>query len=427
MRTRRFFGTLGSAMLCAALGFAVGSCKGGSGEGDGTGVDGGGGSGADGGTSLTDARVDSNGQGGGGGFITIPDGGDPQEDAMDLDAACAAQQVAGEFTASNMLFIIDKSGSMKCNPPPTMESKDCEAKPQKKDLNVDSKWQITKDGLKQALLKLGGMSPLPSAGIGFFNSGLLCGFADEPDVLIGPLDSGQISNISQALDDVEPWGGTPIVGAMMRSYAYLHKNAASFKGNKFVVLLTDGGESCDENAVPMLISKAAEAKAVGIRTFVLGAPGSENYKGVLSQIAFNGGTPSNPSCDHSGADNAVGDCHMDMTLPGLDFAEELSKNLEAISSKALSCEFDVPTSDDDGKVVDKNKVNVVYTPSEGEQQQIKRNTELDCDDMKNNGWQYSADGKQIRLCGQICETVKADRQGKVTILLGCATQEEGPK
>ncbi len=43
-----------------------------------------------------------------------------------------------------------------------------------------------------------------------------------------------------------------------------------------------------------------------------------------------------------------------------------------------------------------------------------------------SGWQYSADGKQINLCGKACTDVKADKAGKIQVLFGCPTQVGSP-
>lgn len=342
-------------------------------------------------------------------------------DAFNSDSGCASNSVSASQTPAIMLFLIDKTGSMNCNPPPTTATADCEKKPQKADLAFPSKWEITRDALKTALATLTTTVPLPSAGIDFFNNGDFCGYSDNPDVDIASLTDPQVTAIGQSLDAVQPWGATPIVGAVMRAFAYLQKNAAQFVGNKFVVLLTDGGESCDPNAMPLLVEKTIEANAIGIRTFVLGAPGSEQYRAFLSQLAYNGGTALSPTCTHASTPADQGDCHMDMTQPGTDFATELAKNLAAISSQALSCEFDIPPPQD-GAVLDPNKVNVNYTPgSGGAPLEIPRNDNVNCNDLSNNGWQYSQDGKKIVLCGSACQTVKNDPKAKISIVLGCET------
>ena len=102
------------------------------------------------------------------------------------------------------------------------------------------------------------------------------------------------------------------------------------------------------------------ARLFNIRTFVIGAPGSEEARGLLSQMAFEGGTASSPDCDHSGDRADEGDCHFDMTKTQ-NFAADLAAALAAISrTKVLSCEYDVPTNPDGGGD-DLPKVNTART------------------------------------------------------------------
>ena len=56
-----------------------------------------------------------------------------------------------------------------------------------------------------------------------------------------------------------------------------------------MVLLTDGAETCDPNNTDFLVQKALEANWFGIRTFVLGAPGSDDARGILEAWQAGGG------------------------------------------------------------------------------------------------------------------------------------------
>jgi hypothetical protein len=114
----------------------------------------------------------------------------------------------------------------------------------------------------------------------------------------------------------------------------------------------------------------------------------------------------------------TGDCHFDLTNAGTNFATELNAALDSISKQALSCNLGVPVPD--GGTVDPSKVNVVYTPTGAAAQTIKQDAATACSSA--NGWQYSADGKHILLCGAICDTVKADPTGTLSVQLGCATE-----
>jgi hypothetical protein len=375
------------------------------------------------------AATNSGGAGTGGDIgFTNGSGGDPIMGTGGVGGVCASETIQADRAEATMLFLIDRSGSMNCNVPPIQSSTDCEATPAKADPNEPSKWEITSTALDAAFTALEGYDPLPQIGIAYFNSDNYCGFPTAPDVDIAALSGDaatdvQLQAIQDSLTAVSPQGSTPIIGTTMGAWNYLYMNQASFDGILFVVLLTDGAETCDPANVPLLISKATEAASVGIRTFVLGAPGSENARATLSQIAFNGDTATDPNCDHSGAPADAGDCHMDMTLPGLDFATELANNLATISEQALSCIFDVPEPPPGDPPVDLTKVNVVHQTSGGMDNTVPQDYSVPCDDPNNMGWQYTNNNSQIELCGAACEAVLNDPGGQVTIQLGCATME----
>jgi hypothetical protein len=223
------------------------------------------------------------------------------------------------------------------------------------------------------------------------------------------------------LESVTPEGETPIAGATILSYQHLSEAARAheLRGNTFVVLLTDGAETCKQSELPKLLEMdVPNARLFNIRTFVIGAPGSEAARSLLSQIAWAGGTATSADCNHSDAEADEGDCHFDMTTSD-DFAKDLDAALQKISrTKVLACEFDVPTNPDGGGV-DRNKVNVTFTPGGGEPETIKLDNTVECDAA--DGWQYSDDKSKIILCGDVCSRVQADAEGEVKISLGCPT------
>src|SRR5689334_14195759 len=50
-----------------------------------------------------------------------------------LEGSCASAAVKTELLPTNVLFVLDRSASMLCNPPPTTESAACEDKPERAD------------------------------------------------------------------------------------------------------------------------------------------------------------------------------------------------------------------------------------------------------------------------------------------------------
>ncbi|HVW25764.1 MAG TPA: vWA domain-containing protein [Polyangiaceae bacterium] len=329
-------------------------------------------------------------------------------------AGCATSGAMASLLPANILFIIDRSGSMNCNLPPITSSADCEMTAAKKDPSSPSKWEVVRDALKQAITSLPATS---SAGITYFSNDNMCGVQSKPNVDLAKLTQAQVDSLTASIDAVKPNGGTPIVGALMNAYKRLNPNQYPDQplGNKYVVLLTDGQESCSPDAVSDLVNvEAPKAVSAYIKTFVVGVPGSEANRAVLSQLAFNAGTASSPTCDHSGSAPDVGDCHFDMTKEA-DLATALGKTLASISGQALSCELDVP----DTSGTDPSKVNVQYTPTkDGMPVQIVQDPSRPCDGGA-DGWQYEDGGKKIIVCGPSCDAVRGAY--RIDLVLGCAT------
>jgi hypothetical protein len=337
-------------------------------------------------------------------------------------AMCAATSQAARLTPANLLFVIDKSGSMNCNPPEGDEALNamCANFPRKEDPSRPSKWEVASGALAGALDTLAGQSNI-RVGLTLFPLADECGVSAEPAVSIGKLDTSQRGDIADVLDGVAPSGETPIAGATILSYQHLSEaiRARDLAGNTFVVLLTDGAETCKQSELPKLLAMdVPNARLFNIRTFVIGAPGSEAARSLLSQIAWEGGTATAADCNHSDAEPDEGDCHFDMTTSE-DFAADLNAALQKISrTKVLSCEFEVPTNPDGGGV-DRNKVNVSFKPGDGDTETIKLDNTAACAEA--DGWQYSEDGSKIVLCGPVCDRVQADPEGEVKISLGCPT------
>jgi len=303
---------------------------------------------------------------------------------------------------------------MNCNLPPATSSSDCEAKPERVDPTRPSKWEMIRDALKSVFASLPATA---SAGITYFSNDDECGVQSAPSVGVKSIDPTQIAALSASLDAMKPAGGTPIVGATVLGYKHLHQQL-NLPGSDFLILLTDGSESCTPGEVAGLLStQVPNALSVGIRTFTIGVPGSESARGLLSQIAFEGGTATSATCNHSGTKD-VGDCHFDMTT-SQDFAGDLRKALGTITGKALTCSFDVPLGAA-GVPVDRTKVNVNFTPGGGAAAAIPQDNTAPCDQGA-DGWQYVDSDTKIVLCGATCAKVKSDPSARIDIVLGCGT------
>jgi hypothetical protein len=346
---------------------------------------------------------------------------EPQADAV-LKSSCATASVRSQLLPSNLLFVIDRSGSMLCNPPPVTDSAACELDPKRAAANQPSKWEITRDALKAAMVKLPRSTRV---GISYFSNDDRCGVSSMPSVAIRALAAEQLTALGNSLDGTSPGGGTPLVGATIVAYKHLHDLALSGQaaGNDFVVLLTDGEQSeqcgspsqCQTAAecTSLLLQQVPKAASPGadIRTFVIGAPGSEPARAVLSQIAIQGKTAA------EGCTPAANDCHFDMTRQS-DFSAALTTALAAISGETSRCELPLPAADNDSGQLDLDRINVVFTPSTGKARVLPQDTRFNCD-AGANGWQYGTGNTSIRLCGATCNEVRSEPAARLDVVLVC--------
>ena len=343
---------------------------------------------------------------------------------LDPTDACALSTDMVAAVPSVLQLVIDTSGSMDW-PPGWAPKNPNDSKPP-----GATKWEITRDALAAAVDSL---APDIALGATFFPDTT----SDDPDTLclrnevalpidlLGPASSKQRANWSTALDAVVPNGATPTEGAYL--YGVQQLDASALPGNKFLLLITDGTPTCTldcqctDNNQPVdsgpLIDDAGQALARGIRTFVIGSPGSEDTRNVLSALAREGGT-AQPNC----SDDGPVYCHLDMTTEP-DLAKGLAGALDQVAASLRSCEYPIPPPPGN-RSLDPNLVNVLYTPSDGKTETIGRDpSSSKCD----QGWQYSSDGKSIILCGDACTAAKNDVGAKVEILFGCKTVSVEPR
>ena len=348
------------------------------------------------------------------------------QDAGGFDE-CASVAISANLIPANLLFVLDRSGSMNCVAPDGDEKEAalCKTDPRKRG-DSPSKWEITRQALVEALTHLGARENVKLGFSLFPSTGTQCDVEATPEIELHGTGDAFLESTDSVLRAVVPDGETPIAGSTILGYAHLAEQLKQRQifGNTYLVLLTDGNETCKpteleklvDNDVPLALS------AFGIRTFVVGAPGSEGARALLSKIAFQGGTATSDTCDH-GDDSETADCHFDMTR-SLSFSTDLGKVLTDIAqSRALSCEFQVPR-DPAGGSVNLNQVNVTLTSV---QEEISLAIGKDPGAVgsckgKVDGWTYSADFQKILLCGESCEAARASSDGRVEIILGCATR-----
>jgi hypothetical protein len=235
------------------------------------------------------------------------------------------------------LFVIDRSGSMKCNLPPTTSSTTCEQTPERADPSLPSKWEIVTGVLSKAFEQLVPTMPglKVQAGLSFFSVDDECGARSQPSIPITDVTMSQVDLLRQSLS-ITPAGGTPIVGATILAYKHIYQ--PTFTGDGHVILLTDGADSCKaaydatvgpgDHIAGLIDVEAPKALRVGIKTWVIGAPGSEAARHMLSSLALAGGTAKKDCNPGTENDPTSGNCHYDMTSG--DFEVALGEALKQI-------------------------------------------------------------------------------------------------
>lgn len=368
------------------------------------------------------ATMPSGGHLGIGGALTEPsnEGGDGT--SVSRDDACATSSDVATALPAVLQLVVDTSGSMDWPPGWAPKSPD-DSKPP-----GATKWEITRDALLTAVAALPADVAL---GVNFYpnvqqeDGTCLLNRVAVPIVLLAGPGSPARSEWETAVNDVEPVGATPTHGAYRFGLTQLTKTR--LPGNRFLLLITDGTPTCTvdcvctEDNLPVdpqpLLDEATAALGDGIRTFVIGSPGSEDTRDVLSQLATKGGT-AKPGCSDAGPVY----CHFDMTTEP-DLAGGLARALDEIALDLRSCEYPIPKPPV-GQTLDPDRVNVLYTPNGGATETVARDPSTTrCDE----GWQYTEDGRNIVLCGDACAAVRAHPSSTVEVLFGCQTITRKPK
>jgi len=310
-------------------------------------------------------------------------------------STCATSTATAKAQPAVLELVVDTSGSMNQDAPGSTQSK----------------WEVTRDALTAAL----GTIPDGNAVGLFFYPGPDNGTCIDTTttVPIAVLDATHRQTLNDRISNQRTNGGTPTHDAYMVGLGQL--TSTNLMGAKFLVLITDGAPTFALNCVgngrdmvdsTALIGQVTNALTGGIKTFVIGSPGSEPARGALSQMATAGGT-AQPNC----ADTGPNYCHFDMTAQ-TDLGAALKGALDKITGQVLSCTYTIPDPGD-GQQIDPKKVNVQHNGVD-----VPRDPS---DTQCNTGWNYSPDQTQIVLCPDTCNRVKSEG-GDIKIVYGCATK-----
>lgn len=199
--------------------------------------------------------------------------------------------------------------------------------------------------------------------------------------------------------------GTPTRPAVEGATQWLEAWLATNPGQVGALLLaTDGNPSdiCADNTVSDVAAAISAAASSGVPTYVVGIGHEES----LQELADAGGTGVAPFIVDGTGDNTE---------------VEFLQALQTVRGAALACDYDVPEGPDS----DRDRVNVQYSSeASGQPVTLLRVDDAASCDPAVASWYYAeTDGVQrIELCPQTCSDISANAQGKVEIVVGCATR-----
>lgn len=307
-----------------------------------------------------------------------------------IGQACATSNANGQAEPVSLVFMVDRSGSMKFNPSPNL------------------KWDSVLAGLKAffADQRSAGLSASTQVFPQFVGNDAcnLSGYSAPLVAMTALPDAAGALGKSLDANGPDKDFNTPTVPALKGALAQAQQVRA--QGKKVsVVLVTDG----EPNGCSSNVQSSATAAGGGlpdIRTYVIGV-GSQLAN--LNTIAAGGG--STKAVLISDANPA-------------QITTDLVTALGEIRKQALSCDYTLPAPPN-GEQLDTGKVNVQWTPAGGATRALDYNA--DC--TGGTGWHYdnpSAPTK-ILICEQSCTEVLGNAQGKIDIVFGCKTQGGTPK
>ena len=374
--------------------------------------------------SNTGARISV---GSSGGANATYDGGEIPITSTQVAAlksqACAGESVATEALPSVLELVIDTSSSMNRAAPG----------------GGGSKGEVTRAALLEAIVGVSGPGLPASTGVGLiFYPNKTVGpvpTSSQPvttcvntsamvaPALLGAANAPHRTLIRNAIQQVQLATSTPTHDA----YKYAFENGlskASIPGRRFMLLITDGtptlslgcmnssGGLSDQDPAP-IVEQIRTVAAAGVKTFLIGSPGSEKNREWMSQAAVIGGTAP-ASCQVKGPNF----CHMDMTTAP-NFGEALRDGLAAVVGAITSCTFGFATPPP-GRTISADNITVTMS-SRTASTLVVRDDLGEC----TKGWHLTPDN-QIELCPDTCAAVQADPLVSVDVMFGCDSPTRPP-
>jgi hypothetical protein len=248
-----------------------------------------------------------------------------------------------------------------------------------------------------------------------------------PDVALAALDGttgGQAATLNTSLTGHSPGGYTPTGPALSGALMFARSRIASMPTHRVaVVLVTDGLPGGFLTGIPP--AECTPGDVAGISTLLSGAMGTGGTPAVNTFVI---------GVFSPGAARDMAQTNLDLlataggTSPAVvidtsqDVAAALQNALKSVQSKAIACDFKIPSTG-----VDFKKVNVQFTSGSGSVTPILHSPpdgSGGCD--ARGGWYYDKDPAsgaptKITACPASCSMFQTDLNGHVDVILGCPT------
>lgn len=308
----------------------------------------------------------------------------------DDGGACATVAAEAKLTPVNLVVMYDRSGSMgDTNENPSYD-------PAKRWIPVGEAMKAFFGDPSSAGL---------NASLKFFpdlNNSCTGSDYETPDVARTALPS---SNLVTTVADAKPKGDTPTRAAVAGAIVQAKAIRDAHPDEKTVIVLVTDGEpygcgiynDTQSNAEAQLVAQDVAKVVSEVNTYVIGIGPSV---GNLQAVATAGGTTAF-QVEVGSAPKTTSD---------------LLDAMNAIRGNLARCDFDIPAPPD-GRKLDFDKVFVTFTPGNGTPETLPYSA--DCSDP--NGWHFDDPKapKKVLLCTSTCDTVRADKAGKINVAFAC--------
>lgn len=362
---------------------------------------------------------------------------DMDQDTIDKMEACGSSNSEAKQLKVNMLIVLDKSGSMN-NVPAGYDATLWESVKSALEGVLDD----TKNRINYAMV-LYPFPEDPAEPIRMDCETNCCEMPAAADMNVGfdeqikastgeAPDDPAYKRILDALDDTEPGGGTPTALALRHAREYLQR--AKLDGATYLLLATDGGPNCNPEASSCSIeqcttnidgkcdpdrpelnccgavpigcvdddetrSAIADLAGDGVKTYVVGIPGSEPYEAYLDAFAEAGGVP------NEDPDDPDAPKYYRVSEDGGSAA--LAATFKRITEELVtSCKIPLASGAPEPEKVNV-AVNCVMLPKE--------------DADGNEQWKLNQDATVVTILGEDCEAIEENGARRVDVLLGCPT------